>query len=216
MAVCAMSGARIARAETAAGTIFSASGPVEIQRGGATLAAKPGTLVKQGDKIVVGAHGHTVIMLSDQSKLELRPSTTITIDEYTNGGATPTRIGLPSGILKSFVKGIYGSSANFEVRTPNAVGAVRGTDFYISCTQSSPELGNLPGVSVYTEVAVIEGTVTLTQLRAPDECVRVGTGNTATVPGDRAPVCHKRDFDHDHDRDHGCGPCDHGHGHGHD
>ena len=105
IAVCAMVGARTARAQSAAGTVSSASGQVQIQRSGAILAATPGRPVNQGDQIVSGADGHGVIILTDRSKLELRPSTTITLDQYTAGGATPTRVSLASGILKSVVKG---------------------------------------------------------------------------------------------------------------
>ena len=129
LAVFLPASARTARAQSAAGTVSSAGGQVQIQRGGVTLAATPGTPVKQGDKIVSGADGHAVIILTDGSKLELSHSTTITLDQYTSGGPTPTRVGLASGILESVVRGIGGAPANYQVHTPNAIGAVRGTDF---------------------------------------------------------------------------------------
>ena len=97
--------ARPARAQSAAGTVSSASGQVQIERGGATLAATPGTPVNQGDKIVSGADGYAVIILTDESELTLRPATTIALDQYTTGGATPTRVALDSGTLRSVVNG---------------------------------------------------------------------------------------------------------------
>ncbi len=181
---------RTARAQSAAGTVSSAIGPVQIQRGGATLAATPGAPVYQGDRIVSGADGSAVIILTDRSELGLSPSTTITLDQYTNGGATPTRVGLGSGILKSFVNG----TADFQVHTPNAIVTAHGTDFYTAYTQNSPELGNLPGVSHYTTVAVIDGTVSLAQAAAPDSGVDVGSGTTGTVAGDQPPRHHHRKF----------------------
>ncbi len=189
-----MAGARTAGAESAAGTIFGATGPVQIQRGGSTMPATPGTPVIQGDQIVAGADGQAVIMLSDGSKLELRPATTITLDQYVNGGATPTRIGLTSGILKSDVNGTDAAPANFQVHTPNAIVTARGTTFYTSYTPSSPQTGNLPGVSHYTEVAVIEGAVNLAQAAAPAGGVEVAQGTTGTVPGGAAPQSNKRHF----------------------
>ncbi len=189
-----MASARTARAENAAGSIFGATGPVQIQRGGATIPAPPGTLVIQGDKIVAGADVQAVILLSDGSKLELRPATTITIDQYVSGGATPTRIGLTSGILKSDVNGTVAAPANFQVHTPNAIVTARGTTFYTSYTSSSPQTGNLPGVSHYTEVAVIEGTVNLAQAAAPASGVEVAQRTTGTVPGGDPPQDHKRKF----------------------
>jgi len=194
IAVWAIVGARTARAQSAADTISSASGGVQIERGGAILAATPGTPVKQGDKIVSGAEGDAVVILSDGSQLELRPSTTITLDQYTSGGPTPTRVSLASGILKSAVNRPGGSPANFQVRTPNAIVTARGTAFYTSYSDSSPQLGKLPGVSHYTEVAVLEGTVDLAQAASPDRGVEVAQGTTGTVAGDQEPESHKRKF----------------------
>jgi FecR protein len=215
IAVCTIVGARTARAQTAAGTVSSASGGVGIARGGATLPATPGTPVKQGDKIVSGVEGEAVIILSDGSQLELQPSTTITLDQYTAGGATPTRVSLASGILRSAVHRTSDTPANYQVRTPNAIVTARGTDFYTSYGDKSPQLGNLPGVSHYTEVAVLEGTVDLAQAAAPDRGVEVAQGTTGTVAGDQYPDRHHRIFppppcecdrncdrDFDRDRDH--------------
>ncbi len=194
IAACAIVGAGTARAQSAAGTISSASGGVQIQRGGGVLAAAPGAPVYRGDKIGSGAEGVAVIILSDGSQLELSPSTTIALDQYTSGGATPTRVGLASGILKSAVKKTAGAPANFQVRTPNAIVTARGTAFYTSYSGSSPQTGNLPGVSHYTEVAVIDGTVNLAQASAPDRGVEVAQGTTGTVAGEGEPESHKRKF----------------------
>jgi hypothetical protein len=194
IAVCAFFGARTVRALVTAGTIASASGGASIARGTAILAAVPGVPVNQGDKIVTGADGHAVIALSDGSQLELRPSTKITLDQYIGGGATPTRVGLASGILKSDVKKAADVPANFQVRTPNAIVTARGTIFYTSYTTSSPQTGNLPGISHYSEVAVIEGAINLAQASAPDRGVEVAQGTTGTVAGGDPPEGHKRKF----------------------
>ena len=215
IAVCAIVGARNASAQSNAGTVSSASGAVQIHRGGATLPATPGTPVKQGDQIGSGADGHAVITLTDGGQLVLSPSTTITLDQYTSGGATPTRVGLVSGVLRSTVEGSGGAPADYQVETPNAIVTVTGTDFYTSYGDSSPQLGNLPGVHHYTELDVVKGTCKMSQKKDRDKCMDVESGTSATVPGDDEPVCHKRKFDHDHDHDK-----DHGHDkdkdHGHD
>ena len=194
IAVCAIVGASSARAQSAAGSVASASGHVQIHRGASSLAAAPGVAVNQGDQIGCAADGNAVIILSDQSQLTLRPSTTITLDQYSSGGATPTRIGLVSGILKSTVNGSSGSPANYRVDTLNAIVTARGTSFYTSYTDSSPQTGNLPGVSHYTEVAVLEGTVNLAQATAPNRGVEVAQGTTGTVAGGGPPDGHKRRF----------------------
>jgi hypothetical protein len=194
IAVCAFAGAGAARAQNAAGTVSSASGGVQIQHGAAIVAAKPGAPVDQSDRIVSGVEGVAVIILSDGSQLELSPSTDITLDQYTSGGSTPTRVSLASGILKSAVKRTAGTPANYQVRTPNAIVTARGTAFYTSYTASSPQTGNLPGVSHYTEVAVIEGTINLAQAAAPDRGVEIAQGTTGTVAGDEHPERHPREF----------------------
>jgi FecR protein len=194
LAVCTLAGAHTARAQSNAGTVSSASGEVQIQRGAAIMAAKPGTPVNQGDKIASGAEGVAVIILSDGSQLELSPSTDIMLNQYISGGPTPTRVSLASGVLKSAVKKTPGTPANYQVRTPNAIVTARGTAFYTSYTESSPQTGNLPGVSHYTEVAVVEGTINLAQAAAPDRGVEIAQGTTGTVAGGEAPENHKRKF----------------------
>jgi len=194
MALFAMAPVPSARAQSSAGTISSVSGHVQIHRGATSVVAAPGVAVNQGDQIGCAADGNAVITLNDQSQLTLRPSTTITLDQYTSGGATPTRIGLVSGILKSSVNGSSGSPANYRVDTLNAIVTARGTAFYTSYTNSSPQTGNLPGVSHYTEVAVLEGTVNLAQAAAPNRGVEVAQGTTGTVAGNGPPDSHKRKF----------------------
>ncbi len=50
-----------------------------------------------------------------------------------NGVGAPRQVGLLGGELHAVINGaMRGSSTTFEVHTPNAVGAVRGTDFKIS------------------------------------------------------------------------------------
>lgn len=194
LAVFLPASARTARAQSAAGTVSSASGGVQIQRGAAVLAATSGMPVNQGDRIGSGVEGIALITLSDGSQLELRPSTVITLDQYTGGGPTPTRVGLTAGVLKSAVKKTGGAPANYQVHTPNAIVTALGTVFYTSYTSSSPQLGNLPGISHYTEVAVVEGTVNLAQAAAPNSGVEVAQGTTGTVAGNEPPAEHKRKY----------------------
>ena len=90
-----------ALAQTAAGSFSSVSGRVQIRRAGATIGAASGVGVDVGDRIVTGASGHAVIMLNDQSRLELGPVSSITLDEFTiTGGSASTRVSLFSGVLR--------------------------------------------------------------------------------------------------------------------
>ena len=194
LAVFLPASARTARAQSAAGTVSSASGQVQIQRGGATLAATPGTPVNQGDKIVSGADGHAVIVLTDGSQLEL--------SAFDHDHARPVHqrrrhadAGGPG--FRHVEIGCAGDRRRSGQLSSAYAQRDRGSTwhgFLHLLHPSSPQLGNLPGISHYTEVAVIDGIVELAQATAPDRGVDVGHGFTATVPGDEPPVCHKRKF----------------------
>ncbi len=84
-----------AAAQAVAGSITSASGTVEIQRGGAAIAATTGIAVDVGDTIVTGADGHVIVQLTDQSRLELADSSKLLIDQHTAGGAGAGRVSDP-------------------------------------------------------------------------------------------------------------------------
>ena len=92
---------RTAVAQTAAGSFQSVSSQVQIQRAdGATIGAASGVGVNVGDRIITRPNGHAVIILNDQSRLELGPASSITLDQFTIiGGATEMRVNLSSGVL---------------------------------------------------------------------------------------------------------------------
>ncbi|MGA7870907.1 MAG: FecR family protein [Candidatus Binatus sp.] len=179
-----------ALAQTAAGAFQSVSGQVQIQRtGGATIGAAAGVGVNVGDRIVTGAGGHAVIILNDQSRLELGPSSSITLDEFTvTGGATSTRVSLFSGVLRSLVNAASGGApANYQVHTPNAVAAVRGTRFDTAYTENVIRPG-YQGCEKYTDVSVYQGTVNLAPIGNPALGQDVGAGYEATLPCDKPPT----------------------------
>ncbi|MGH7815398.1 MAG: FecR family protein [Candidatus Binataceae bacterium] len=175
-------------ADTPAGTISSVSGQVQIQKTGATAApAAAGEAVSQSDRVITGADGHIVIVLSDRSKLELGASTSISLDQYSGGGAAPTRVSLFSGILRSVVNASGGAPANFQVHTPNAVAAVRGTRFDVGYSEGAVRPG-YDGCDRYSDVAVFEGTVVLASASDPNNGADVPAGYEATVPCGQAPA----------------------------
>jgi ferric-dicitrate binding protein FerR (iron transport regulator) len=179
-----------ALAQTAAGAFQSVSGQVQIQRtGGAMIGAAAGVGVSVGDRIVTGVSGHAVIVLNDQSRLELGPSSSITLDQFTLGGGPPsTRISLFSGVLRSLVSAASGGvPANYQVHTPNAVAAVRGTKFDTAYTENVIRPG-YQGCERYTDVSVYQGTVNLSPIGAPTAGQDVSAGYEATLPCDKPPT----------------------------
>jgi hypothetical protein len=173
----------IAGAQQVAGTVSQFSGSVQIQRAGATIGAASGIGVDVGDRILTGADGHAVIVLKDQSKLEIAPNTNLTLDQFTiTAGAASTRVGLFSGALRSLVsKATGGAAADYRVHTPNAVAAVRGTDFDTTYIEGAARPG-YQGCQRYTDIKVREGVVAISNVANPSETVDVDAGFETTVP----------------------------------
>lgn len=179
-----------ALAQTTAGSFQSVGGPVQIQRaGGATIGAAAGVGVNVGDRIITGAGGHAVIILNDQSRLEVGPSSSITLDQFTlTGGAATTRVSLFSGVLRSLVSAASGGApANYQVHTPNAVAAVRGTRFDTAYSENVIRPG-YQGCEKYTDVSVFQGTVNLAPNGNAAAGVDVSAGYEATLPCDKPPT----------------------------
>src|SRR5271156_1098161 len=181
---------RTTMAQTAAGAFQSVSGQVQIQRaGGATIGAASGVGVNVGDRIITGPNGHAVIILNDQSRLDLGPSSSITLDQFTiSGGATSARISLFSGVMRSLVNAASGgAAANYQVHTPNAVAAVRGTKFDTAYSENVIRPG-YQGCERYTDVSVYTGTVNLSPVATPNAGEDVQAGYEATLPCDKPPT----------------------------
>jgi hypothetical protein len=123
------------------GTVTEVKGTAQIQRAGATLPVATGTALMLHDKIVTGADSEVLVSIVDQSKLTIGPSTTMTIDDsaLVDGQPAPTKVGLVKGTLRSLILGELRSAAGgFEIHTPNAIGAVRGTDVTITVSETPP------------------------------------------------------------------------------
>jgi hypothetical protein len=173
-------------AQEAAGTISSLVGTATLHRGGSRPVVV-GMAVHTGDRIKVGAGSKVTIALSDGSKLEAGASSTVVIDEEllgTGDAHGSTRVGLLSGFLRAVVKHTSsGALPNFEVHTPNAVAAARGTDFEVDFIEGKPCPVN-PSCMVYTTVGVYRGVVEVTNPTSPAGApgARATAGYQTNVP----------------------------------
>ena len=176
----------IAFAQAPAGTISSARGQVQVQRGATTSNAGPGTALSTGDRVFTGTNSRATLSLADGSSLELGPSTSMTIDSTAAAAGAPTRVGLFSGVLRSIVNA-GGGAANYQVHTPNAVAAVRGTRFDTAYSEGVVRPG-YEGCDRYTDVSVYAGRVNLANNAAPNAGTDVDAGYEATVPCQSQPT----------------------------
>jgi hypothetical protein len=171
-----------AHAQSTVGTITQITGTATIQRNGATIAAVPNLPVMLHDRISTQANASLTIGLVDNSSLQLGESSTITIDDsvLVNGVGAPSRVGLLGGDLHTVILGaMRGSSTTFQVNTPNAIGAVRGTDWHEHYDED--EHKEAKGCRQTTKVDVDDGTVQVCNTATPPECRDVTAGKHTYV-----------------------------------
>lgn len=124
-----------AYAQNTVGTITQVRGTANILRGGSNLAALNQMPILLHDRLTTQAGSSITIGMIDNSSLQLGQNGILTIDDsmLVNGVGAPRQVGLLGGQLHALINGaMRGNSTTFEVHTPNAIGAVRGTDFNIS------------------------------------------------------------------------------------
>jgi hypothetical protein len=173
-----------ARAQNTVGTITQLQGTASIQRAAGTIAAAANMPVMLHDKISTEPNASLTLGLVDNSSLQLGGGSTITIDGsiLVNGVGAPSQVGLLGGRLHSIIVGaMRGTGTAFQVNTPNAVGAVRGTGWSEDYTDQQRQ--GFPTCLQYTDVDVDEGTVQL--CTGPScttkECRDVGAGHHLTL-----------------------------------
>jgi len=173
-------------------TVTSVAGAASIERAGASLPASVGMPVETGDRVSVSAGGKVVITLNDSSVLEVGSSSTIIIDEQLFGAGgvrQSTKLRMLSGILRSVVKhSSSGNLPNFEIHTPNAILAARGTTFDTAFIQGQRRFG-FGSCSQFTDERTYKGVVGVRNAATPDAAeVLVEAGYETTVPCDSAPL----------------------------
>ncbi len=116
-----------------AGNIELAHVEGDVQSKGQPL--RPGAKIAAGDDFRTGKDGYVTIKLADGSTLALRPGSEMSIDEVRKSplqNAPSAKFMLKSGRVEAAVERRTPAGARFEVRTPIAVAAVRGTKFRVA------------------------------------------------------------------------------------
>ncbi len=171
-----------AYAQSTVGTITQIQGTANIERNGATIAAATNMPILLHDKISTEANSSLTIGLVDNSSLQLGASSTLTIDSsiLVNGVGAPSQVGLLGGHLHSIIVGaMRGSSTTFEVNTPNAIGAVRGTEWDTGYDEDEHEGSH--GCRKRTTLDVEDGTEEFCNTASPPECKDVSQGKHSEI-----------------------------------
>jgi len=123
-------------AQETAGTVKIVNGEVRIVRSGASVRAFTGMKVMAADRIVTGTKSSVGITLQDDTLLAFGPKSVCELSQFRYD---PVRrdgsllISILEGSMR-FVTGQLGKlrPESVEVRSPNAVMGIRGTDFIVS------------------------------------------------------------------------------------
>ncbi len=148
---------------------MSLQGELAVKRGsqGAWQPAHLNDTFCRGDVIRVGGDSRASLALFNHTVLRLDQYTTLVLPEAPPSG------GFWVELIDGVIHLISRVSTQLEIRTPYGTAGLEGTEFVLRVLERT------------TRLDVIEGQVAL---RNPDGLVRVGSGESALSPADRAPV----------------------------
>jgi FecR protein len=189
--IIASSATRGALAQGVVGSVTALEGNATLVRNGQQLKVIPPMALQTNDKLITERDGDLVVTFGDNSSMALGQSSSIVINQGVMRGASSgiTRVGLLGGHLHSiFNAGLRGIGSGFEVRTPNAIVGVRGTEFDTAYIAGTPCPG-FPTCLRYTDVAVHKGRVEVSNPLNPKAAPVIATaGYETTVPCEEPPA----------------------------
>ena len=130
--------------------------------------ARVSALVRVGDEIITGP-GTATVELANGTRIRLAPNSRMVFNRLTQfgrSGMVDTRLRLDQGQADIRVEPLSGDKSRFEVETPSAIAAVRGTAFTLQTTASG------------TRLAVTQGVV---DFGPPGKAQRIPAGFSASV-----------------------------------
>ncbi len=124
-------------------TVTSVSGNAKAFVGedkqGRSLVA--GQILTVGDSVVTGQDGNVVVTFADGSRLIIRSESEVILDTLSAWGDTgmaDTRVRLQRGRVEAEVVPAQGPASRYEIHTPAAVSAVRGTVYRMRAESGRP------------------------------------------------------------------------------
>jgi hypothetical protein len=125
-------------------TVGHVSGKVELQQPGmGWQTASAGMTIPSNSKISTGFASEAVVVM-DNANITVRPLTRMTLEEFSSSGdTTTTKLFLGSGRIRTDVKKSERRINDFQVRSPVATAAVRGTSFTFDGLRIEVQEGNV-------------------------------------------------------------------------
>jgi len=128
--------------EAAPAIVVSVTGDVSLKSSNITslksLTSKQ--VVNIGDTVTTGDNGSALIQFADGSNLLVQKNSQVifnTLSVYGETGMVDTQLRLQKGRVETAVKPLRGSFSRYEITTPAAVAAVRGTKFRVAYTNNN-------------------------------------------------------------------------------
>ncbi|HMU74535.1 MAG TPA: FecR family protein, partial [Elusimicrobiota bacterium] len=131
------------------------------------------TSLREGDSLRTGPKGKAELRMSEGHRLSVREKTTVTV--VSGGKGLQYQFRVISGRVRAFVRKLAAKS-RFEIRTPLAVAAVRGTEFEMEVLDRGT-----------SRLSVIEGVVSFKDLDGLFNEVSVVKGQCVTIEPNQAP-----------------------------
>ncbi len=154
------------------GNVLSASGDVEMKKGGGkkTFKVFKNMAFTQGDTVITGSNGKAELSLDKDKEVVVGSNTKLVISELISSvkaKSGKTELTLVGGKVKVKVNKKLEGESRFKIQTPNAIMGVMGTEFYVYYD----ELGTWTGV--------LEGEVTVDIGGAPP--IKVGANHSLVI-----------------------------------
>jgi hypothetical protein len=169
-------------AQDVVGKVTNVTGIAKLDRGGSEVDLAASTPIEVRDRLSTSAKSELAVTFRDGSELILSESSSYTVDQYSMTATTRRQatIGLWAGRLRAIVNLEAGRVPDFEVHTPNAVSAVRGTEFETAYIEGRPCPEDRSCLR-YTTVGVFHGVVAVANVLNPAQAVQVTDGYETTV-----------------------------------
>ena len=133
--------------------------------------------VSIGDIVRTKSFSRAEITFADRSVVRLGENTQVNFREYAfdeKGARTGALLDMERGKIRAIVSK-FGSGSKFDIRTPNALGTIKGSDIFVSYQKSA------------TSVLSLEGEIVTKGLEQAGQTVVVKPGHTALVPSGASP-----------------------------
>ena len=131
----------ILKHQPASALVAQLQGSAELLHAGAGKAVplQAGTALRSGDRIMTGPDSNLTLQFADGSRLLVQAHSEVVMDSLSAWGTTgmvDTRIRLQGGRVDTQVKPAKGPGSRYQIITPAAVAAVRGTAFRVAAESS--------------------------------------------------------------------------------